>query len=58
MKHRLQTRLQSTTDDFLGDAVRNRWNAQQPRATIRLGNLRLCLVHWAPPDYQLALGLS
>ena len=27
MKHRLQTRLQVATDNFLGDAVSNRWHS-------------------------------
>jgi hypothetical protein len=28
MKHRLQTRLQVATDDFLGDTVSNRWHSR------------------------------
>src|SRR5262245_5293158 len=31
MKHRLQDRLQVATDDFLGAAIGDSWNAQRPR---------------------------
>src|SRR5476651_1837006 len=39
MKHRLQTRLQVATGNFLGDAVSDSWNAQRARTAIRLGNI-------------------
>ena len=39
MEHRLQTRLQVATDNFLGDTVSNRWNAQRPRSAIHLRNI-------------------
>src|SRR5271167_3640858 len=39
MKHRLQTRLQIATDNFLGDTVSNRWNAQRARSAIRFRNI-------------------
>ncbi len=34
MKHRLQTRLQIATGNLLGDAIRNRRNAQRARAAF------------------------
>src|SRR5437899_2272591 len=39
MKHRLQKRLQVTADDFLGNAVGNRWNAQWPRTAPCFRNI-------------------
>src|SRR6266446_9336236 len=39
MKHRLQNRLQVTADDFLGNAVGNRWNAQWPRTAPCFRNI-------------------
>src|SRR5207245_11465620 len=38
MEHRLQTRLQVATGNFLGDAVSDRWNAQRARPALRLRN--------------------
>src|SRR5271170_4333246 len=38
VEHRLQTWLQETTSDFLGDAIRYRRNAQRTRAAIRFRN--------------------
>ena len=38
VEHRLQTWLQETTSDFLGDAIRYRRNAQRSRAAIRFRN--------------------
>ena len=37
MKHRLQTWLQVATDDFLGHAIRDRWNTQRARAATDFG---------------------
>src|SRR5208282_658202 len=39
VKHRLQMRLQVATNNFLGDTVSNRWNAQRARTTILLRNI-------------------
>ena len=39
VEHRLQTRLQVATDNFLGDTVSNRWNAQRARTAIHLRNI-------------------
>src|SRR6476661_3678005 len=39
MKHRLQTRLQVATDNFLGDTVSHRWNAQWARTAVHLRNI-------------------
>src|SRR3954464_1720364 len=39
MEHRLQTRLQVATGNFLGDSVRDSWNAQRARTAIRLRNI-------------------
>ena len=39
MKHRLQTRPRVAADDFLGTAIRDRWNTQRARAAIRLWNI-------------------
>src|SRR5262249_46898673 len=39
VKHRLHNRLQVASGDVLSDAVRNCWNAQQSRPTIRLWNV-------------------
>src|SRR5438094_8292528 len=38
VEHRLQTRLQVTTDNFLGDPVSDSWNAQRSRTAIYLRN--------------------
>src|SRR5919201_3459749 len=38
VEHRLQDRLQVTSGDLLGDTVSDSWNAQRPRATVRLRN--------------------
>ena len=38
MKHRLQTRLQVATDNFLGDTVAP-WNAQRARTAVHLRNI-------------------
>src|SRR5437899_5330968 len=38
MEHRLQARLQVATDNFLGDSVRDSWNAQRARPAIYLRN--------------------
>ena len=37
-RYRLQTWLQETTGDFLGDAIRYRRDAQRARAAIRFRN--------------------
>src|SRR5260370_35356730 len=44
MKHRLQNRLQVTTDDLLGAAIGDSWNAQRPRAppVFGISTLRTC----------------
>src|ERR1700688_3850009 len=39
MKHRLQYRLQVTTNDFLGAAVSDSWNAQRPRTAPCFRNI-------------------
>src|SRR5271168_4629388 len=39
MKHRLQTRLQVATGNFLGDTVSDSWNAQRSRSAIHLRNI-------------------
>src|SRR4029077_2325606 len=44
VEHRLQTRLQIATGNFLGDAVGDRWNAQWARTTICLRNFYSS--HW------------
>ena len=38
MKHRLQNRLQATTDDFLGAAIGNSWHGQRK---LHTGSVRL-----------------
>ena len=38
-EHRLQTRLQVATDNFLGDTVSDRWNAQRARSAIHFRNI-------------------
>jgi hypothetical protein len=39
MKHRLQNRLQVTTDDFLGAAIGDSWNTQRPRTAPCFRNI-------------------
>src|SRR6266853_5686015 len=39
MKHRLQNRLQVTTDDFLGAAIGNSWNTQRSRTASCFRNI-------------------
>jgi hypothetical protein len=39
MKHRLQNRLQFATDNFLGDAIGDRWNTQRTRPAVCFRNI-------------------
>src|ERR1700719_3068664 len=39
VKHRFQNRLQVTTDDLLGNAVGDSWNAQRPRTAPCFRNI-------------------
>src|SRR5262245_23553490 len=39
VEHRFKDRLQVASDDLLGRAVRNRWDPQRSRPTVRLWNI-------------------
>src|SRR5262245_4138101 len=46
VKHRLQTRLQVATGNFLGDPVGDSWNAQPARTATRFRNIHSSHRRW------------